>query len=75
MEEFHAVLRYVHVTVGFVGLSAFWVPVFAPKGRRVHVFFGCIFEWCVYIVTGSAILAVIYRLGGALLEGIGPCDE
>jgi len=75
MEEFHAALRYVHVTIGFVGLAAFWVPAFAPKGRWVHVFFGRIFEWCVYIVTGSAILAVIYRLGGAMLEGVGPADD
>ena len=30
-------LVWAHVATGFVGLAAFWIPVFARKGGRAHV--------------------------------------
>ncbi len=51
-------IRWMHVIPGFIGLTAFWVPIFAKKGGNRHIFFGTIFLYCAYIVLGSAFLAV-----------------
>jgi hypothetical protein len=68
-------LIYLHVAAGFVGLAAFWVPIFTKKGAANHRKFGKVFKYCAYIVLGAAIFAVGFRLAGALLQGIGPRDN
>ncbi len=68
-------LIYVHVTAGFVGLAAFWVPVFTKKGAVNHVKFGKVFKWCAYLVLTAAIISVSAQIGDALLQGIGPADR
>ena len=40
------ILILTHVLTGFVGLAAFWVPVFASKGGRTHVRAGRVFVYC-----------------------------
>lgn len=72
MEMLMSSIRWVHVITGFVGLAAFWVPVFARKGGVNHRFFGKIFKYCAYIVLGGAALTVILHTVNALSEGIGP---
>lgn len=47
-------LLLVHVAFGFLGLVAFWVPVFAEKGGRVHVRAGRVFLTSAYVVAGTA---------------------
>ena len=54
---FHQVLRFVHITLGTIGLLAFWVPVFAPKGRPLHLFFGRVFVRCAYAVAATALIS------------------
>jgi hypothetical protein len=68
-------LIYIHVTAGFVGLAAFWVPIFTKKGAVNHVRFGKVFKWCAYLVLTAAILSVVAQITGALLQGIGPADR
>ena len=63
-------LVWAHVATGFVGLAAFWVPVFARKGGRTHVQAGRIYTYCAYVVTVSAVTAsagrvVFYQFQGA----------
>ncbi|MFT5098897.1 MAG: hypothetical protein ACI9HY_001011 [Planctomycetaceae bacterium] len=65
-------IRWVHVSAGFVGLAAFWVPIFAHKGGINHRFFGKIFKYCAYIVLGGAMLSVVLHIGVGLSEGAGP---
>ena len=74
METIVAAIRWIHVAAGFVGLAAFWVPVFARKGGRNHVLFGKIFEWCAYIVLAGAGLSVLYRLDSYSAQGISLAD-
>ena len=45
----------IHVATGFVGLAAFWVPIFARKGGRLHVRAGRVYAYCAYVVTVSAV--------------------
>ncbi|MBW3660379.1 MAG: hypothetical protein KY397_01940 [Gemmatimonadetes bacterium] len=48
-------LLVAHVVFGFVGLVAFWIPVFAAKGGRLHVRTGTAFLWSAYVVAATAI--------------------
>ena len=69
------VLLLVHIATGFVGLAAFWIPVFARKGGRVHVRAGRIFTYCAYVVTLSAVTASAGRIVSFQVQGIGFADR
>ena len=68
-------LVLVHVATGFVGLAAFWVPVFARKGGRVHVQAGSVYAYCAYIVTLSAVTASAGRIVSYQFQGIGVAER
>lgn len=61
MSLLHQMVVWIHVALGFVGLAAFWVPVFSRKGGPNHVRFGKIYAWCATIVTVSAMVASVLR--------------
>ena len=65
------VLVLAHVATGFVGLAAFWVPVFARKGGRAHVQWGRVYTYCAYVVTLSAVTASAGRIVSYQVQGIG----
>ncbi len=67
-------IRYSHITAGFIGLAAFWIPIFARKGGKNHRFFGKIFKYCAYLVLAAAGTSVVIKLVGALRDGITPFD-
>ena len=69
------VLVLVHVATGFVGLAAFWVPVFARKGGRTHVRAGRVYVYCAYVVTLSAVTAAAGRIVSYQVQGIGLADQ
>ena len=56
------VLIGLHIATGFVGLAAFWVPVFARKGGRTHLRAGRIYTYYAYVVTLSAVTASTGRI-------------
>ena len=66
---------WAHVATGFVGLAAFWVPVFARKGGRVHVQAGSVYAYCAYIVTLSAVTASAGRIVSYQFQGIGVAER
>ncbi len=68
-------LLLVHVVGGFVGLAAFWVPVFARKGGRAHVRAGRVYAWCAYVVTLSAVTAAVGRIASYRYMGIGVAEQ
>ena len=63
-------LIWAHVATGFVGLAAFWVPVFARKGGRAHVQAGRVYTYCAYIVTLSAVTASAGRIVSYQFQGV-----
>lgn len=69
------ILVAAHVAAGFVGLAAFWIPVFARKGGRVHVQAGRVYAWCAYVVTVSAVVASAGRIAALQAQGIGVADR
>jgi len=68
-------LILAHVATGFVGLAAFWIPVFARKGGRTHVRAGRVYVYCAYVVTLSAVTAAAGRIVSYQLQGIRLTDE
>jgi len=56
LKTVHDALLGLHVVFGFLGLTAFWVPVFAPKGGRTHVRAGKAFLAATWVVAVSAIV-------------------
>lgn len=75
METILPVVVFLHVAAGFVGLGAFWVPIFTKKGAKNHKFYGKIFKYCAYLVLGAALVSVSLRTLFALLDGITPADQ
>ena len=69
MESVFDGIRWAHIVIGFTGLTAFWLPVFARKGGQTHKKAGRVFEWAAYFVAGSAIFNALGRLGAALVGG------
>ena len=69
-----ALLR-VHVAAGFLGLAAFWIPVFVRKGGRTHVRAGRVYVWSAYVVTLSAVILAVGRVGLHLGDGIGVAER
>jgi hypothetical protein len=68
-------LILAHVATGFIGLAAFWIPVFARKGGRAHVQAGRVFTYCAYVVTLSAVTASAGRIVSFQVQGIGFADR
>ena len=74
MAELIDAILWIHVATGFVGLAAFWFPVFARKGGPTLVRFGRIYAYCAYVVTLSAVTAAIGRIAIYQSEGTGIAD-
>lgn len=64
-----------HVATGFVGLAAFWIPIFARKGGRLHVQAGRVYAYCAYVVTLSAVTVSAGRIVSYQIQGIGLAEQ
>ena len=68
--------RWLHMVAGFIGLAAFWVPVFARKGSPVHKTAGKVFRYAAMLVVAGAGLSVLLRAFEALvLDGASIADN
>ena len=57
LEALREFSRWSHILVGFTGLVAFWIPVFARKGGNLHRKAGKVFIAAGYWVCASAALS------------------
>ena len=68
----------LHVAAAFVGLVAFWIPIFARKGGRVHVRAGWDFAVTLLIVSLTALALSAWTLADPLgtrpLAGVANVD-
>lgn len=62
MESIFNGIVLVHIVVGSVGLSSFWLPVFARKRKGLHTRAGKVFAYAMMITAASAALAAILTL-------------
>jgi hypothetical protein len=75
MQTLHGGVRYLHIALGFLGLAAFWFPIFARKGGPLHVTAGRVFVWCAYAVTVSAVVSCLYYIAEFAARGVSPADD
>ncbi|MDX1460975.1 MAG: hypothetical protein R3348_07955 [Xanthomonadales bacterium] len=68
-------IRWTHIAFGFVGLAAFWVPIFAHKGGVNHRKYGKVFKVCAYVVLFAAMASVTLHTVQGLANGITPADR
>jgi len=73
IETAHALWRYSHIAIGSIGLIAFWLPIFAKKGSRLHIRAGKVFVCCGYYVVFTALVSCVWGLSAPLsfLESLG----
>ena len=81
-DTLHDLLRVLHVSTGFVGLAAFWIPALTRKGGRLHVTAGWVFAACAYVVALTALGSTSWALlhpsswaGQAVTPGQVPGNE
>lgn len=67
--------RFIHIAFGALALAAFWIPVFARKGGRLHIRAGKVFVRSAYVVLATAAIALTARLTALILAGRGPGDD
>lgn len=65
-------LTGLHIVAGFVGLVAFWVPIFAKKGAANHKRFGKVFVNAGWVVVASAAIASLINIAVALGHDLTP---
>lgn len=68
-------LLFLHIVAGFLGLAAFWVPLFVKKGAPIHVRSGRVFTWCAYVVSVTAVVLAADRAVSYRLERIALTDR
>lgn len=69
MDLFLDANRWMHIVFGFIGLAAFWFPIFARKGGTTHRAAGKVFRYSAMVVVSAAGLAVVLNILRALFEG------
>ena len=67
METFLEGNRWLHIVAGFIGLAAFWIPVFTRKGSPIHKTAGRVFRYSAIVVIAGAGLSVLVRVIDALI--------
>lgn len=68
-------VRLIHVIFGFIGLAAYWVPIFARKGGINHVRFGKLFVRSAYVVLAGAALSLLLTLLRLREAGVSMSDQ
>ena len=68
-------IRLIHVIFGFIGLAAYWIPLFARKGAANHVRFGKLFVRSAYVVLAGAALSLSLTLLQLRSAGISMNDQ
>lgn len=58
----------MHVAFGFVGLAAFWIPIFAKKGGKWHIAVGHIFVWCAYAGSVTALGGLGFHIAARVTQ-------
>ncbi len=62
MATLYTFLIYIHVSIGFVALILFWIPIASRKGSKRHARTGWWYTNAMYVVSGSALLLSLILL-------------
>ena len=60
MENLFEIFLLMHIVAGSIGLTSFWIPIFARKGRGLHSKAGKVFAYAMMATaTSAAIVALL----------------
>jgi hypothetical protein len=75
MQTFMEYNRWLHIVFGFIGLVAFWVPLFAAKGGPLHRAAGRVFRYSAMVVLAAAGAAVLVPSVRGMIGGASVADN
>ena len=72
MDTLEQLLRWIHIGLGFLGLVAFWFPIFSRKGGTLHRQAGNVFRFSAFAVLGAAGISLLLDYGRLISSQMGP---
>jgi len=70
MQLFLQFTLYVHIFAGFTALTTGLVPMFSKKGSKVHITWGKVYYWAMFVVALTALIRFQMNLRLIFLSGI-----
>jgi hypothetical protein len=70
MQTFLKFALYLHILAGFTALVTGLVPSFSKKGGKVHILWGRVYYWAMFIVAVTALIRFQMKLNLIFLSGI-----
>jgi hypothetical protein len=70
MQNFLQLALYLHIFAGFTALTTGLVPIFSKKGSKVHIAWGKVYYWAMFVVALTALIGFQVKLNLIFLSGI-----
>lgn len=70
MQTFLKLALYLHIFAGFTALTTGLVPMFSKKGSKVHVTWGKVYYWAMFVVAVTALIRFQMKMNLIFLSGI-----
>ncbi len=70
MQNFLTFALYLHIFAGFTALTTGLIPMFSKKGGKVHIIWGTVYYWAMFIVALTALIRFQMKLNLIFLSGI-----
>ncbi len=70
MQTFLQFTLYLHIFAGFTALTTGLVPMFSQKGSKVHITWGKVYYWAMFVVAITALIRFQMKLNLIFLSGI-----
>jgi uncharacterized membrane protein len=70
MQTFLSLVLYLHIAAGFTALVTGLIPMFSKKGGKVHILWGKVYFWAMFVVALTALLRFKMKLNLIFLAGI-----
>lgn len=70
MQSFLLFTLYVHIFAGFTALTTGLVPMFSKKGSKIHIIWGKVYYWAMFVVALTALIRFQMDLRLIFLSGI-----
>jgi hypothetical protein len=70
MQQFLKLALYLHIFAGFTALTTGLVPMFSKKGSKVHITWGKVYYWAMFVVAVTALIRFQMKLNLIFLSGV-----
>lgn len=70
MQTFLKIDLYLHIFAGFTALTTGLVPMFSKKGSQIHITWGKVYYWAMFVVAVTALIRFQMKMNLIFLAGI-----